>query len=71
MPIRLARGRVLGLRHAKDGSLQSYPAVLWWERVASDIVRRVRNEIRELKQEIAEIEALCEGREHPRKPKRQ
>ena len=58
MPIRSAAG--LGLNRANRGLLQSYPAILDWERMASGILDRVRSEIRALKQEIAAIETLCD-----------
>ena len=68
MPIRSTTGRSLGLNHANKRLLQSYPAILVWERMASGILDRVRSEIRALKQEIAAIETLCETREQPREP---
>ena len=68
MPIRSARGSSLGLNHANKRLLQSYPAILVWERMASGILDRVRSEIRALKQEIAAIETLCETGEQPREP---
>ena len=68
MPIRSVTGRSLGLNHANKRLLQSYPAILVWERMASGILDRVRSEIRALKQEIAAIETLCETREQSRAP---
>jgi hypothetical protein len=70
MPIRSITGRSLGLNHANKRPCQAYPAMCAWERVAFDIVGRVRSEIRALKQEIAAIETLCETREQPREPDR-
>jgi hypothetical protein len=58
MPIRSGTG--LGLNHANKRLLESYPAILAWERMASGILDRVQSEIRALKQEIAAIETLCD-----------
>jgi hypothetical protein len=68
MPIRSATG--LGLNHANRGLLQSYPAILDWERMASGILDRVRSEIRALKQEIAAIETLCDEQRREPVPRR-
>jgi hypothetical protein len=68
MPIRSATG--LGLNHANKRLLQSYPAILNWERMASGILGRVRSEIRALKQEIAAIETLCDEQRREPGPRR-
>ena len=68
MPIRSATGR--DLNHANKRLLQSYPAILAWERMASGILDRMQSEIRALKQEIAAIETLCDEQRREPVPKR-
>jgi hypothetical protein len=70
MPTRSITDRSLRLSHANKRPPQSYSATPAWERVAFDIVGRVRSEIRALKLEIAAIETLCETRKQPREPNR-